>query len=178
MRVQFETARLYIKRLIPSDLDALLEVWLSNPQYLQLTEGSRGQSGHYDLGMLQRDFAIAQVTPGRVFGGIWRKDNAELIGALDWLIQNPNDDHPWLGLIIIQADQQRQRFAHEVVADLVSHLAAKRRYSARAAIIDGNEAGAATMRALGFVPIATRSLKTATGDSRTTIFELPRDTDG
>jgi hypothetical protein len=34
------------------------------------------------------------------------------------------------------------------------------------------------MRALGFVPIATRSLKTATGDSRTTIFELPRDTDG
>jgi hypothetical protein len=36
----------------------VLDVYLSNPAYLELTEGSGGEPGRYDRGMLERDFAI------------------------------------------------------------------------------------------------------------------------
>ena len=37
------------------DLPDLLEISLSHPEFLDLTEGPAGEHGHYDLEMLQRD---------------------------------------------------------------------------------------------------------------------------
>jgi hypothetical protein len=61
----FETPRLAVRAIRPDDLDALLDVYRSNPEYLALTEGSGGEPGRYDREMLERDVAVAAMTPGR-----------------------------------------------------------------------------------------------------------------
>jgi hypothetical protein len=45
------------------DLQALLAVRLSNPEYLTRTEGSAGGTGAYDRAMLERDVAVAAMDP-------------------------------------------------------------------------------------------------------------------
>ena len=49
------TGRLRFAEVGESDLPDLLEISLSHPEFLDLTEGSAGEHGHYDLEMLQRD---------------------------------------------------------------------------------------------------------------------------
>lgn len=85
----FETPWLVVRPLAAEDLESALAAYVSNPQYVALTEGSAGEPGLFDLGMLQRDFAVARMTPGRHFLGLVAKTTDELIGVLDWLEQNP-----------------------------------------------------------------------------------------
>lgn len=79
----FATERLIVRELRESDLDGLLEVYVSNPAYVNLTEGSGDEPGRYDLAMLQRDFAIAQMTPGRQMLGMFPSRTGEPVGVLD-----------------------------------------------------------------------------------------------
>jgi len=51
------------------DLPDLLEISLSHPDFLALTEGSAGEHGHYDLEMLQRDWWLARWS--RAAGSWW-----------------------------------------------------------------------------------------------------------
>jgi hypothetical protein len=48
--------------------------------------------------MLERDYAIAQLVPGRVFAALRERDSGELVGVLDWMYENPDDGEAWLGL--------------------------------------------------------------------------------
>jgi hypothetical protein len=101
--VTFETERLLVGDLEEGDLAAALEVFLSNPSYLELTDGSAGEPGRYDLGMLRRDFVLARISPGRHLAGIWTREPRELVGVLDWLEQHESDGLPWMGLLMVRA---------------------------------------------------------------------------
>jgi hypothetical protein len=111
--VPFETDHLVIRELREEDLEAVLPVYTSNPAYLALTEGSGGEPGRYELDMLERDFVVAQMAPGRTMAGIFLKGADEPIGVLDWMEENPADRKPWVGLLIIRADHQRRGCASE-----------------------------------------------------------------
>src|SRR5881296_1997688 len=104
----FDTDRLVIGRLVEEDLESILGVYESNPGYIALTEG---RAGAYDLQRLERDFALADTTPGRQLAGIFLKPTAEAataeaataeaaheepVGVLDWMLENPSDSRPWL----------------------------------------------------------------------------------
>jgi hypothetical protein len=41
----FETERLVVREVAAGDLEAILAVYLSNPDYLEVTEGSAGEAG-------------------------------------------------------------------------------------------------------------------------------------
>jgi RimJ/RimL family protein N-acetyltransferase len=150
----FETERLVLRLLQPGDVDALLEVHLSNPGYLALTEGSGGEPGRYDRGMLERDLVVAAMTPQRRLLGIFRKPTAELIGALDWMADNPSDGKPWIGLVMIRADQHRAGFATEAIEGLAEQLRARGETVLRAAVIERNAAGRALGERLGFADVS------------------------
>ncbi len=163
-----ESERLVLRELREGDLPAVLPVYLSNPQYLELTEGSAGEPGRFDLEMLQRDFALAELEPGRVFAGIWAKDGGEPLGVLDWLEENPRDGQPWIGLLLIRADRQRQGLASEAFAALVRERGWP---LVRAAVIERNAAGLAVTRRLGFEPIGETTRRLATGPERLILLE-------
>jgi hypothetical protein len=109
----FETERLVVRPPEPDELQALLEVYASNPGYLALTEGSAGEPGRYDLGMLERDVTLAGLTPGRTLAGLFLRASGELAGVVDWMDENPEDRMPWIGLLMIRADRQHQGLATE-----------------------------------------------------------------
>src|SRR5215831_6459029 len=68
-----ESPRLLLRDATAEDLPALLPVYLSNPAFVSLSEGSRGEAGYCDLRMLQRDWHIASLTPGRHMLGLCLK---------------------------------------------------------------------------------------------------------
>ena len=172
----YRTDRLAVRPLAPDDLDAVLSVYTSNPAYLELTEGSAGEAGHYDRGMLERDLAMAELAPERTLAGIWLE--GELVGVIDWLLENPNDGRPWLGLIMVRENMQRRGIAREAVTGLLSHLARQGVSVLRAAVIEGNVAGLANMRSLGFGEVEQTTVRIAAGERRLTIFERALATDG
>jgi RimJ/RimL family protein N-acetyltransferase len=161
---EFETDRLIVRGLEPDDLEAALAAYTSNPGFLALTEGSGGDPGRYDLGMLQRDFAVARMTPGRQMAGIFLKGSGELVGVLDWMDENPSDGKPWVGLLMIRADQQRRRLASEAFEGLVAQVRARGGTAIRAGVLRRNAAGGAFMDRLGFEPISTTVARRASAE--------------
>ena len=167
----FETPRLVVREPRAEDLDALLEVYASNPDYLELTEGSGGEPGRYDRDMLERDVGVAQLTPGRRLAGIFLRDGGDAVGVLDWMEANPTDGIPWVGLLIIRRDRQRHGLASEAFAGLANELRARGQNAIRAGVIDRNPEGHALVHRLGFEPVSRTTMR-MTAEEEVTIFEL------
>jgi RimJ/RimL family protein N-acetyltransferase len=157
--VPFETDHLVIRELREEDLEAVLPVYTSNAAYLALTEGSGGEPGRYELDMLERDFVVAQMTPGRTMAAIFLKGADEPIGVLDWMEENPADGKPWVGLLIMRADHQRRGFASETFDGFVERLRACGVRAVRAGVIERNAGARAFARRLGFEPISSTAMR-------------------
>src|SRR5688500_20033467 len=95
--------------------DALLAVRLSNPDRVMYTEGSAGQPGRYDRQMLERDLSIAEADPAREALTVRRLDDGTVIGLIDVLREHSEDHLPWLGMVEVHADDQRQGFGRELI---------------------------------------------------------------
>ena len=168
MTEQIQTDRLVIRALEDEELAEFLSVYLSNQEYLALVEGSGGEPGHYDLEMLQRDVALARLTPGRVVAGMRRKTSGDPVGILDWLDSNPSDGYPWIGLVLIDAARQRQGLGSEAVEGLLTETGWP---AVRAGVIERNAAGLALVRRLGFAEIGSTEQKLTVGAERILLYE-------
>ncbi len=78
--IELGSARLRLHEVAEDDLPALLAVYLSNPEHVAESEGSGGVPGYYDLAMLQRDWWIARMMPGRHSLGLYLKETGEAVG--------------------------------------------------------------------------------------------------
>jgi hypothetical protein len=90
---------LVIDQPIETDLPRILEVVLSNPAFLATHEGSGGEPGAYDLGMLQRDLAVAEADPLRRALVIRDRADGAVFGWSDLLDRHPRVELPWNGLL-------------------------------------------------------------------------------
>lgn len=161
VELAFETDRLVVRELLEEDLEPLLRVYASNPDYLAPTEGSAGQPGRYDLEMLKRDLHIAHITPGRWMAGLFLKPSGEAVGVLDWMQKNPSDGKPWIGLLMVRADLHRQGLATEAFKGLAAELLTAGCAVVRAGVIKRNPAGLALTQRLGFRPVSIQLMKMA-----------------
>jgi len=168
----FETARLTAAEVTEEDVPELLDVYLSNPGYLELTEGSGGVAGAYDRGMLERDLAMSALTPGRHTAALRLRDDGACVGVLDWMDENPNDGAPWLGLVMIHADRQQQGLAAEAIAGLADHGRREGWTRLREGVIDGNDAGMALALATGMREVEHRAHRIAAGNCELAVMEL------
>jgi RimJ/RimL family protein N-acetyltransferase len=91
-------------------------VFTSNPAYIELMEGPAG----YSLAQFQRDWQVAQ-TSGRTMLSIRRRADQTVVGVAEFLEHNPDDDRPWLGLLIIRGDLQRQGHGSEALRGLLEY---------------------------------------------------------
>jgi RimJ/RimL family protein N-acetyltransferase len=168
----FETTRLSATEVGEDDIGDLLDVYLSNRAYLDLTEGSGGVAGAYDRGMLERDLAMSEMTPGRHTCTLRLRDGGTCVGLLDWIDKNPNDGAPWIGLVMIHTDHQRRGLAAEAIAGLAGHGRAAGWPRLREGVIDGNEAGMALALALGMREVERKPYKIAAGEYELAVMEL------
>jgi RimJ/RimL family protein N-acetyltransferase len=154
--LELESARLVIREVAPHDLSLLLPVYLSNPEYVAQSEGSHGEAGYFDLEMFQRDWQIAQMTPGRHMLGMYFKDTSEAVGLADYLEESPEDAQPWLGLLMIARAYQRQGLGAEAVERLATYFKDQYKWlSLRVGVMKTNTAALAFWRRLEFHTIST-----------------------
>ena len=62
---------------------------------------------------------------------------------IEYLENNPSDGHPWIGLIMVAADRQREGLAGEAMLAVCDHVHLNWASPVRMGVIDDNEAGLA-----------------------------------
>ncbi|HLI07671.1 MAG TPA: GNAT family N-acetyltransferase [Ktedonobacteraceae bacterium] len=171
--IERESERLSIREITAHDVEKVLPVHLSNPDFLQQMEGSEGEAGRYDLQRWQRDWQIAQMMPGRHTLACYLKKTGEAVGYVEYLEEH-DDGAPWIGVLTIHRAHQRQGLGTEAFQHLIAHFRAEYGWSRlRAGVLEHNEAGLGFARHLGFQPIRQLSTRTSGGMQHFIIFELP-----
>lgn len=125
--------------------------FLPNPFYIGVTEGDG-----YDLGRLEKDWESARQTEGREIAGIWFSDSVTPVGVLDWLEENPNDGHPWLGLLMIHGEHQGKGLGREAFQGFLRFLREQEETRPlRIGVIKENKPALAFWKDVGFRPFDT-----------------------
>ena len=84
-------------KLITEDLlEIVLEILNSNPHYNILANGNPSRT----IEEVRKEF-INQISESYLI-----KLDDKYIGIIDFLANNPNDNHPWIGLLMIHGDYQ------------------------------------------------------------------------
>jgi RimJ/RimL family protein N-acetyltransferase len=161
-----ETERLRLEGVREQDLPDVLEVFDSNPEYREWTEG-----GDYDIAKLQRDWHVAQITPGREMLALRDRDSGEVAGVVEYLERNDHDGHPWIGLIMVRADRQRAGLAGEAMEAVCSRLADNWLSPVRLGVIDRNTAGLGLAISLGFEQYGETEQQMGAGPVRLVLME-------
>lgn len=170
--MRLTTPRLIIDEIDPADLDALLDVYISNPAFLERTEGTAGEVGLYERSKLERDLAVSELDPLRHTLTVCTKSQGVPVGAVDFVRAHGEDRRPWVGLVIVHADQQRQGYGREVVEAVSSWAANGLRADKISATADeDDERARAFLDALGFFEIGRRWRHGPSGDVVNIIYE-------
>ncbi|QBD74867.1 N-acetyltransferase [Ktedonosporobacter rubrisoli] len=170
---ELDSPHLHLREMSADTLAEVLPVYLSNPAYRELVEGSEGVAGRYDLERWQRDWSIAQLMPGRHSLACYLKANNEAIGYIDYLDENESDGLPWLGMLMIHADYQGHGLGTEALQCLIAHCREERGWSRlRASVLELNTAALAFFKRAGFKPVQQKSAQFSAGQQTFYIMEL------
>jgi GNAT superfamily N-acetyltransferase len=173
MRLPLSTAHLVLDEPDDDDLAGILDVALSNPDFLATHEGSAGEPGRYDADMLARDLALADADPARHVLVIRARDDGAVVGWADTLDRHPRDDVPWIGLLELHADQQGRGLGREAAEALADWYRSQGASGLRLGVDDGNERAAAFWRALGYAPVDRRERDSPSGRLAVDVLEIP-----
>jgi RimJ/RimL family protein N-acetyltransferase len=168
----YETPRLQVVEAASVDLESLLEVYLSNPRTLAVTEGSAGEPGRYDRGMLERDLWIAGMEPERTAAALMLSSSDEPVGAMDWVERHPERDIPWLGMLMLHADHQRQGLGREALEGLAVHGRSRGWRAMGAGCLSDDSRAGAFLTACGFVRSGETSHQFAAGTRSVALWWL------
>lgn len=172
--IELESERLYMREITADDVEKVLPVHLSNPDFLRQMEGSEGEAGRYDLARWQRDWQIAQMMPGRHTLACYLKDTGETgeaVGYVEYLEEH-DDGAPWIGVLTIHRAHQRQGLGTEAFRRLMEHFREAYGWSLlHAGVLENNEAGLGFARHLGFQPIGQHTSRMSGGIQPFIVFE-------
>jgi RimJ/RimL family protein N-acetyltransferase len=156
MHLPLSTARLVLDEPNEADLPGMLAVARSNPDFLATHEGSAGEAGHYDIGMLARDLAVVESDAQRHAVVIRRQEDGAVVGRAETLDVHPRDQVPWIGLLELHADVHGQGFGREAADALADWYRSQGHSRLRLGVDDGNAAAAGFWRALGYQKVDHR----------------------
>jgi RimJ/RimL family protein N-acetyltransferase len=100
--------------------------------------------------MLRADWETAASTEGRNMLALRDRVTRELVGVIEHLDVNPNDGHPWIGLIMVSSGRQREGLAAEAMLAVCDHVHLNWASPMRIGVIDENQAGLRLAVSLGF----------------------------
>jgi len=110
------SSRLNFAATLPSDVPQLVELYNSNPFFLEATEG---KSVVTETEVLRDLEETASFASGSWSLSIREKGNTEVIGVAQFILENPRDGNPWLGLLMFHRQKQRFGYAREFLDVLV-----------------------------------------------------------
>jgi RimJ/RimL family protein N-acetyltransferase len=171
--LMLETERLVLTEATEDDVDGLLDVALSNPDFTGDHEGSAGEPGLFDRQMLERDLAVAWMDPARHPLVLRHKsESGRVIGWAEVLDEHPRDLVPWIGLLEVHRQEQRQGYGREAAAALVAWARAGGAPALRLGVDEGNTAGSAFWQRVGFIEVDQRERVGPSGPVHVTVMEM------
>lgn len=107
--------RLHFSPVTPADFAELLAVYNSNPDYMEYAFGKRAvtvqeiEADHLENLALEDSYSVA----------LRESANGNIIGIAQFILCNPRDKQPWLGLIMLHSDCQGKGYAKEFLDCLI-----------------------------------------------------------
>jgi RimJ/RimL family protein N-acetyltransferase len=151
-----ETARLAITPFGTEDvIDELLEVFNSNPDYLETSDGKRA----YDRADVE-SYLSGNVGRGRCLAIRLRADGS-LVGTAGLIVPH-SEGCPWIALLIVHGDHQGDGIGREAVHALEAAFAEDGWQEVRLAVLAGNERTLPFWRQVGYEVVDER--RTRRGD--------------
>ena len=139
-----------------TDIDALLEIFNSNPSWIATTNDFAGKSSLYDRSDVEMFLWQSTMGEGSTCLEIRDARQDGLVGVLAWMALHPRDRCPWVGCIVLRADRQRQGIGSEVLRALERLLAAEGCERVRASPMIAQPWARAFLESLGYAAVEER----------------------
>lgn len=136
---------MYFEEITKETLYIALEIVNSNPEFNMLENGIESRN----LSDMEEEFMNPDTT------SVFVKLDDTYIGVLDYLMENPNDQHPWLGLLIIHGDYKGYGFGSQAYALYENEMCNRGVKNVRIGVIKENEKARRFWESLGFLYIKT-----------------------
>jgi RimJ/RimL family protein N-acetyltransferase len=121
--------------------------------------------------MLREDWESARDAEGRNMLALRERETGELVGVIEYMNLNPNDGHPWVGLIIVAAEHQRAGLAGEAMNAVSEHVNLNWASPLRLAVVDENHPGLGLAISLGFEQYGETYQDLGGGERRLVLFQ-------
>ena len=130
-----------------------LEIINSNPQYNVMENRSKTRS----LKDMEKEF----LNPNTI--SVFIKLDETYIGVIDYMLENPKDSLPWLGLLIIHQDYQGFGFGKQAYEYYESEMRNRGLDKVRIGVLQENTIAQHFWESLGFVYYITSKAQNGSG---------------
>lgn len=128
------------------EFDELLALYNSNPDYMECAFGKRTvtreavEMDHADNLAFDYAYSLTMRTHA----------HRELVGIAQFILRNPRDGHPWLGLIMLHKNHQGKGYAREFLDTLIGWYRENGYASLHLGVLAGNQAVVPFYESYGF----------------------------
>jgi GNAT superfamily N-acetyltransferase len=144
---------MFFEEVTKESLYIALEMINSNPEYNRFENGKEART----LADMEKEF----LNPNTYCAFIKLDDT--YIGIIDYLLENPKDHYPWLGLLLIHADYQGYGFGAQTFAAYENEMRKRGKESVRIGVLKENIKAQRFWESLGFVHYNTATAQNGTG---------------
>ncbi|MED1784870.1 GNAT family N-acetyltransferase [Brevibacillus fortis] len=146
------SARLVFQPVTEHDFPELLTVYNSNPDYMEFAFGQRVVT----LQTVADDHQDNLKFADSYSFSIREVHGTEIIGIAQFILCNPRDGHPWLGLIMLHSEYQSHGYAKEFLDTLLSWYQENGYTSLHLAVLEKNKRVIPFYEKYGFVAYEER----------------------
>ncbi|KQL43523.1 sortase [Brevibacillus choshinensis] len=150
------SSRLVYSPVLESDFAELLHVYNSNPDFMEYSYGQR----FVTVEIVEQDHADNMAFADSYSYCLRESSSHSLIGIAQFILNNPRDGHPWLGLIMIDSRAQGNGYAKEFLDGLIDWYRENGYNSLHLAVLEKNQAVVPFYEAYGFATYEERVTET------------------
>lgn len=132
---------MYFEGITNETLYIALEIINSNPEYNAYENGEESRT----IDVIKEEF----INPHSISSFIKLDDT--YIGVIDYLLVNPNDHYPWLGLLMIHRDYQGYGFGAQAYALFENEMYERGVKHIRIGVLKENTKAHSFWKSVGFV---------------------------
>ncbi|WP_289141095.1 GNAT family N-acetyltransferase [uncultured Brevibacillus sp.] len=109
------STRLVFTPVTRENFAELLSVYNSNPDYMEYAYGQRAVT----LKEVEADHEENLGYADSFSYCLHEASSGYIVGVAQFILRNPRDGHPWLGLIMLHSDHQKKGYAKEFLDHLI-----------------------------------------------------------
>lgn len=140
---------MYFEEISKETLYIALKIINSNPEFNLLENGNVSRN----LSDMEEEFMNPDTT------SVFIKLDDTYIGVMDYLLRNPKDEYPWLGLLVMHRDYQGYGFGAQAYALYEIEMRRRGVKQVRIGVIKENQKAKRFWESLGFLYIKTAQWK-------------------